>query len=104
LQLLTGEGDWAGGLVGLERNPEVVKDLTALSEYTLEVLKTMPESAYRTEIEKRTNFKLKVLSKEPEIYEYYSLFFFHFFLWSRLTITSLIATPEFLIGLAIWED
>ena len=67
LQMLTGEGDWAGGIVGLERNPDVVKDLTALCEYALEVLKTMPESAYRSDIEKRTNFKLKV-------YKYPSLF------------------------------
>jgi hypothetical protein len=58
--MLTGEGDWAGGLVGLERNPEVVKDLTALCEYALEVFKTMPESQYRSDVEKRTNFKLKV--------------------------------------------
>jgi hypothetical protein len=58
--MLTGEGEWAGGIVGLERNPDVVKDLTALCEYALEVLKTMPESAYRTDVEKRTNLKLKV--------------------------------------------
>jgi hypothetical protein len=60
--MLTGEGDWAGGIVGLERNPEVVKDLTGLCDYVLEVLKTMPESQYRSDVEKRTNFKLKVLN------------------------------------------
>ena len=58
--MLTGDGDWAGGIVGLERNPDVVKDLTSLCEYMLEVLKTMPESDYRSSVEKRTNFKLKV--------------------------------------------
>ena len=60
--MMTGEGDWAGGMVGLERNPDVVKDLTAICEYALEVLKTMPESHYRSDVEKRTNLKLQVLA------------------------------------------
>ena len=40
--LLSGEGDWAGGIVGLERNYEVVEDLTTECEYLVEVLKIMP--------------------------------------------------------------
>jgi len=39
--LQSGEGEWAGGIVGLERNYEVVEELTAECEYLMEVLKSM---------------------------------------------------------------
>ena len=39
--LQSGEGEWAGGIVGLERNYEVVEELTAECEYLMQVLKTM---------------------------------------------------------------
>merc|ERR1740117_1084059 len=41
--LLSGEGDWAGGIVGLERNYEVVEELTAECEYLKKVVETMPD-------------------------------------------------------------
>jgi len=40
--LMSGEGNWAGGIVGLERNYEVVEELITECEYLMEVLKTMP--------------------------------------------------------------
>ena len=59
--LMSGEGDWAGGIVGLERNYEVLEDLTAECEYMMEVLKTMPASAYKDAVMAKTEFKLSVL-------------------------------------------
>ena len=58
---MSGEGDWAGGIVGLERNYEVLEDLTAECEYMMEVLKTMPASAYKDAVMAKTEFKLSVL-------------------------------------------
>jgi len=59
--LQSGDGDWAGGIVGLERNYEVVEDLTKECEYLLEVLKTMDASVYKSAVMAKTEFKLKVL-------------------------------------------
>ena len=44
----SGEGEWAGGLVGLERNYEVVEELTAECEYLMQVLKTMDARCARS--------------------------------------------------------
>jgi len=47
--LMSGDGDWAGGIVGLERNYEVVEELITECEYLMEVLKTMPARWYTWE-------------------------------------------------------
>jgi len=65
--LLSGEGEWAGGIVGLERNYDVVEELTAECEYLVEVLKTMDASAYKDAVMAKTEHKLGVLkSGVPE--------------------------------------
>lgn len=59
--LQSGEGEWAGGIVGLERNYEVVEELTAECEYLMEVLKSMEASAYKDAAMAKTEHKLSVL-------------------------------------------
>ncbi|EKX39979.1 hypothetical protein GUITHDRAFT_154274 [Guillardia theta CCMP2712] len=59
--MLSGDGDWAGGLVGLEKNPDVVQDLTKLCKYLLKVLEEMPDSAFKESNLQRTKWKLSVL-------------------------------------------
>lgn len=59
--LMSGEGDWAGGIVGLERNYQVVEELTAECEYLLQVLNSMPASAYKDAMLAKTEHKLGVL-------------------------------------------
>ena len=54
---MSGEGDWAGGIVGLERNYQVVEELTAECEY----LNSMPASAYKDAMLAKTEHKLGVL-------------------------------------------
>lgn len=51
---MSGEGEWAGGIVGLERNYNVVEELTAECEYLVEVLKTMDASAYKDAVMAKT--------------------------------------------------
>ncbi len=60
LQLLTGDHEWAGGIVGLEKNHEVVKDLTDMCDYLVKVLNTMNDSPYKRHVMERTNYKLSV--------------------------------------------
>ncbi len=59
-QLMTGNYEWAGDIVGLEKNPEVVKDLTEMCEYLVKVLTTMSDSPYKRHVMDRTNYKLSV--------------------------------------------
>mmetsp|Transcript_14220 Transcript_14220/g.34785 ORF Transcript_14220/g.34785 Transcript_14220/m.34785 type:complete len:170 (-) Transcript_14220:220-729(-) len=59
--LLSGNHPWAGNLVGLEPNPEVIEDLTEMLEYTIKVLNSMNDSEYKRQVMQRTEFKLKVL-------------------------------------------
>lgn len=42
---MTGEGDWRDGLIGLERNPEVVEECLAKAKYLLDV-RSLPQRAF----------------------------------------------------------
>ena len=61
--LLSGEGEWAGGIVGLERNYDVVEELTTECEYLVEVLKTMDASPYKDAVLAKTEVSLVFCSR-----------------------------------------